>query len=66
MGRLSLCYVEGLMLDPMCDTPHVQVTIVALQRSSKVAKSVIPYPCVQLEALQFSMPYNPQFGGHRV
>ena len=28
--RLSLCYVEGLMLDPMCDTPHVQVTIVAL------------------------------------
>ena len=30
VGRLSLCYVEGLMLDPMCDTPHVQVTIVAL------------------------------------
>ena len=40
VGRLSLCYVEGLMLDPMCDTPHVQVTIVALQRSSKVAESV--------------------------
>ena len=40
VGRLSLCYVEGLMLDPMCDTPHVQVTIVALQLSSKVAESV--------------------------
>ena len=35
-----MCYVEGLMLDPICDTPHVQVTIVALQRSSKVAESV--------------------------
>ena len=40
VGRLSLCYVEGLMLDLMCDTPHVQVTIVALQRSSKIAESV--------------------------
>ena len=40
VGRLSLCYVEGLMLDPMCDTPHVQVTIVALQLSSEVAESV--------------------------
>ena len=40
VGRLSLCYVEGLMLDPMCDTPHVRVTIVAPQRSSKVAESV--------------------------
>ena len=39
VGRLSLCYVEGLMLDPMCDTPHVKVTIVALQLSSEVAKS---------------------------
>ena len=38
--RLSLCCVDGLMLDPMCDTPHVQVTIVALQWSSKVAESV--------------------------
>ena len=45
MSRLSLCYVEeGLMLDPMCDTPHVQVTIVALQRSSKVAESVDSIP----------------------
>ena len=34
VGRLSLCYVEGLILDHMCDTPHIQVTIVALQRSS--------------------------------
>ena len=33
-------YVEGLMTDPVCDTPHVQVTIVALQLSSKVAESV--------------------------
>ena len=41
VGQLSLCYVEGLiMLDPMCDTPHVQVTIVALQLSSEVAESV--------------------------
>ena len=40
VGRLSLCYVEGLTLDPMCDTPHVQVTIVALQRSTKAAESV--------------------------
>ena len=40
VGRLSLCYVEGLMLDPVCDTPHVQVTIVALQRSLKVEESV--------------------------
>ena len=44
VGRLSLCYVEGLMLDPMCNTPHVQVTIVALQRSSKVAESVDSIP----------------------
>ena len=40
VGRLPLCYVEGLMLDPMWDTPHVQATIVACQRSSKVAESV--------------------------
>ena len=44
IGRLSLCYVEGLMLDPMFDTPHLQVTIVALQRSSKVAESVDSIP----------------------
>ena len=38
VGELSLCYtVEGLMLDSSCDTPYVQVTIVALQPSSKVA-----------------------------
>ena len=40
VGWLSLCYVEGLMLDPMCDTPHIQIIIVALQLSSKVAESV--------------------------
>ena len=40
VGRLSLRYVDCLMLDPMCDTPHVQVTIVALQLSSEVAESV--------------------------
>ena len=40
VGRLSLCYVEGPMLDLICDTPHVQVTIVALQLSSEVAESV--------------------------
>ena len=33
-------YVEGLMLDPMCNTPHIQVTIVGLQLSSKVLESV--------------------------
>ena len=31
VGGLSLCYtLEGLMLDYLCDTPHVQVTVVAL------------------------------------
>ena len=40
IGRLSLCYVEGLMPDLECDTPYVQVTIVALQRSSKAAEYV--------------------------
>ena len=39
-AAVTVLYVEGLMLDPMCDTPHVQVTIVALQLSSKVAESV--------------------------
>ena len=38
--ELSLCYtVEGLMLGFLCDTPQVQVTVVALQLLSKVAKS---------------------------
>ena len=37
---VTVLYVEGLRLDSMCDTPHVQVTIVALQLSSKVAESV--------------------------
>ena len=38
--ELSLCYtVEDLMLDSLCDTPQVQVTVVALQLLSKVAKS---------------------------
>ena len=54
VGRLSLCYVEGLMLDPMCDTPHVQVTINALQRSSNVAESVLFHTHAFSEALQFS------------
>ena len=40
VGELLLCYtVDGLMLDSLCDTPHVQVTVVALQLSSKVAES---------------------------
>ena len=39
VGELSLCYtIEGLMLDSICDTPHVQVTGVALQLSLKVAE----------------------------
>ena len=40
VGGLSLCYtVEGLMLDSLCDTPHVQLTVVAFQLPSKVAES---------------------------
>ena len=40
VGELSVCYtIEGLMLDSFCDTPHVLVTVVALQLSSKVAES---------------------------
>ena len=39
-ATVTVLYVEGLMLDPMCDTLHVQITIVALQLSSKVAESV--------------------------
>ena len=40
VGELSLCYtVEGLMLDSLCVTPHVQVIIVTLQLSSKAAES---------------------------
>ena len=37
---ITVLYVEGLMLDPMCGTPHIQVTIVALQMSPNVAESV--------------------------
>ena len=38
--ELSLCYtIEGLMLGSLCDTPLVQVTVLALQLPSKVAKS---------------------------
>ena len=40
LAAVSVLYVEGPMLDSMCDTPHVQVTIVALQLFSKVAESV--------------------------
>ena len=40
MGELSLCYtIEALMLDSLCDTSHVQVTVVALQLPSKIAES---------------------------
>ena len=36
VGDLLLCYtVEGLMLDFICDTPHVQATVAAIQLSSK-------------------------------
>ena len=40
LAAATVLYVEGLMLYSMCDTLHVQVTIVALQLSSKVAESV--------------------------
>ena len=40
VGELSLCYtIEGLTSDSLCDTTHVQVTVVALQLPSKVAES---------------------------
>ena len=40
VGEMSPCYIiEGLMLDFFCDTPHVQVTVVALRLPSKVAES---------------------------
>ena len=57
IGRLLLLYIEGLMLDPMCDTPHVQVTIVALQRSSKVTESVDSIP---MRSAQSSAVLNTQ------
>ena len=38
-GAVTLLSIEGLMLDYLCDTPHVQVTVVALQLHSKAAKS---------------------------
>ena len=74
VGRLSLCYTEGLMLDPMCDTPHVRVTIAALQRSSKVTESVWCHThafsskrCSSQHTgvCESSTLYNPQFEGHR-
>ena len=37
---VTVLYVEGLMLDSMCETLHVQVIVVALQLSSKAAESV--------------------------
>ena len=40
VGELPLCYrMEGLMMYSLCDTPHVQVTVVVLQLPSKVAES---------------------------
>ena len=39
-AAVTVLCIEGLMLDSMCDTPHVQVAIVALQLSSKVAENV--------------------------
>ena len=39
VGELSMCYrLEGLMLDSLCDTSDVQVTVVVLQLPSKVAE----------------------------
>ena len=40
LAAVSVLYVEGPMLDSVCDTPYVQVTIVALQLFSKVAESI--------------------------
>ena len=39
-AAVTVLYLEGLMLDPMCNTPHVQVTIVALQLSLEISESV--------------------------
>ena len=39
VAELSLCYtIEGLMLDSLCGTPHLQAIVVALQLPSKVAE----------------------------
>ena len=39
-AAVTVLYVEDLMPDSMCDTPHVQGTIVVLLLSSKVAEGV--------------------------
>ena len=40
VGELSLCYrMEGLMMDSLCNTPHVQVTVVVLRFPSKFPES---------------------------
>ena len=38
-GAVTVLSNASLMLDSLCNTPHVQVTVVALQLPSKVAES---------------------------
>ena len=57
IGRLSLCYDEGLMLDPMCDTPHVQVTIVLFSGPRKLQRV---YDSISMRSARSSAVLNTQ------